>query len=795
MFLYLLGFMGLFVVAAFGPTYLLLRKTPYAPYSILLSFVSFQPLLLVCISLLGYRLPFPLKPLHVFAPVMVGIALTVFVVLRFRREISTMLCDTWETTLLISGLALTSMVLATPLLLSSASLAYIDWWNGELVNYSYLAQAFLGRLDDPNYTPSFEQSVALRYGAELFLACLSVLSGKAPLMLIQVLSALHKAAAIIAFAVSCDLMRWERDLRPEATIAGCVGFAFATILAFNHQLSFLAAQAVTGSFILISLGLLAGGLQARRVQVFLALHLLLIVITYGETLPLLGAIGVLAFIEAVWKRRKGVPVAMVSLFAAGILINPLLVVERLGHMYRLRSVVAGFNVIGVPSDNLEAYLAAVLGLRYPLLDVPPLPHALVLAGIFLGLLAVVGAFLVTAYRLRTLLFLGIPLLLLLMHFKLLPSVQPAGSEFYKSYKTIAALYFFVFFSQVFLLDALFRSRPWRGGAGAAKILLFAGSGLLILGNIFISSRAAIVIKEVPSVYREADVRRALAPVDHGSGPVLFLINDITASFWDLMANYLGAHRQLLDRNQAVIVYHNNSPAIIEPMVFPARAIPGTPAGPEAIFAGKIIISRIGFYSPGPHVVDVRAALQALAPSVWLREDRVVFDTPAFRVINGALMNNGIAGSGADGLQNQPPTIIGVAPNFGKESNAMVNFTYSDPNGESDVVQLLININSGSSTTNGCYMSYNRPANQLGLVLDGNKAWDVSILGSGKNLENSNCVIDLAHCSTSGTGKEFTLHLAVKFKPAFTGRKMIYTTVADTEKLTTGWQSVGWWDVP
>ena len=45
------------------------------------------------------------------------------------------------------------------------------------------------------------------------------------------------------------------------------------------------------------------------------------------------------------------------------------------------------------------------------------------------------------------------------------------------------------------------------------------------------------------------------------------------------------------------------------------------------------------------------------------------------------------------------------------------------------------------------------------------------------------------------GNDFVLHLAMRFKPAFAGRKIIETSVADEGKLTTGWQPVGWWDVP
>ena len=42
MLLYLIVLSLIFAVTAFGATYLLLRKTPYAPYSILLSLVFFQ---------------------------------------------------------------------------------------------------------------------------------------------------------------------------------------------------------------------------------------------------------------------------------------------------------------------------------------------------------------------------------------------------------------------------------------------------------------------------------------------------------------------------------------------------------------------------------------------------------------------------------------------------------------------------------------------------------------------------------------------------------------------------------
>jgi len=614
-------------------------------------------------------------------------------------------------------------------------------------------------------------------------------------MLVNVLSALHKSSAIIAFAVACDVMRKERGLSPWATIAASVGFAFAAILALNHQLAFLASQAVTGSFILISLGLLGDGIKARGVQVLLAIHLLFVVISYSEAMPLLVATAAVVFLEAVVARRSGTPIAILAIFGWPFLTNPMLAVHRFGFLYHLRSALAGFNVLGSPKDNLGDYLAAALGFRYPFLNAPPLPREWLWSGISLALLAIAGAFLITARRLRTFVFLGVPLLLLLMHLNLGLSIQPPGSEFYKSYKLIAELNFYIFFSMAFLLDALLRPRSWRGMGAVPAILALGGCCLFLCANIFNSVRAAAAIRELPSIYREADVRRALSPRANEDRPLLFLISDTSASFWDLMANYLGVPRRLLDRNQARTIYHNASPELFEPTVIPHRAALLQTAKPETVFAGRIIISRIAGYSPDPVAVDVRATLAAAAPGLSLREDDIVFHTPAFAVVDGSLVNDAIAGEATGRTPNQPPSVIGVTPSIGQGPDAILSFVYSDPNGESDVDHLLITINTGLSTNDGCYLSYNRTTNQLGLLLDGNQAWDSAILGVDKKLENRNCAIDCAKCTTSGLGDEFTLRLVLKFKPPFAGRKMIHTAVADAENRTTGWEPIGRWDVP
>ena len=468
-----------------------------------------------------------------------------FVVLRYRAEILTSLLDAWKASILVFGLAIAAMVLATPVLIGTPSLAYIDWWNGELVNYSMFAHYFLGIAQSPNHLGFFEGETAKRYGAEMFLAIVSMLTGKAPLMLVEVLSAFHKMAAIVAFAVSFEMIRKEHGIRPLVAAIVNVGFAFSSILSLNHVMAFLAAQAVTASCILLTLGLLSQGVKRRGVQIFLAIQLLFILVTYAEALPfLLGAAAVIS-VEAYFTKREEIAFATVCVFAAGLLINPILLAARVDYMYRLRLAIAGFNVLGSPKDGLLGYLATTLGLQYQYVDVPPLQTTLLAVGTVLSLLVILCAFVVAAFELKTLLLLGVPAILFLAH--LSSPEQPPTSAFYKSYKAIAALYFYISLAIGFLVERLLRPSPRSWPFSVPRQLLLAGVCLLIGGNIIVSIRAAAWIKTVPPIYHEADFRRALAPRGTTDDPLLVLSHDMPSAIWELMASYLHSTTRLLGR--------------------------------------------------------------------------------------------------------------------------------------------------------------------------------------------------------------------------------------------------------
>jgi hypothetical protein len=146
--------------------------------------------------------------------------------------------------------------------------------------------------------------------------------------------------------------------------------------------------------------------------------------------------------------------------------------------------------------------------------------------------------------------------------------------------------------------------------------------------------------------------------------------------------------------------------------------------------------------------------------------------------------------------NQPPTVVSVNPNSGSGSSRTFSFVYSDPNGYTDLPWVQVNINQVLSPTNGCYLHYERASNALWVLNDSATAWlGPVILGTAGTAQNSQCVVNAANSSASGSGNNLTLNLALSFKSAFTGAKTIHMQTEDNAGLASGWQVKGTWTVP
>jgi hypothetical protein len=81
-----------------------------------------------------------------------------------------------------------------------------------------------------------------------------------------------------------------------------------------------------------------------------------------------------------------------------------------------------------------------------------------------------------------------------------------------------------------------------------------------------------------------------------------------------------------------------------------------------------------------------------------------------------------------------------------------------------------------------------------LLNDAGTAWTSGLRGSVGTLQNSQCTIQLATTTLTGTGNTLTLNLAVTFNAAFAGAKNIYMYANRGSGANSGWQTRGTWTV-
>jgi hypothetical protein len=149
---------------------------------------------------------------------------------------------------------------------------------------------------------------------------------------------------------------------------------------------------------------------------------------------------------------------------------------------------------------------------------------------------------------------------------------------------------------------------------------------------------------------------------------------------------------------------------------------------------------------------------------------------------------------AAAVANQQPAAIAVTPASGAGTAAKFTFSFSDPNGYQDIAwtQVLI-----SSATGGaaCFLFYDRTANSLTLLGDATSAGGAGTPGKAAKIETGQCAVDLGASSVLSSGPNLTMALALSFKPAFAGQKLIRLAVQDMAGWNTGWQSRGSWTAP
>jgi hypothetical protein len=144
----------------------------------------------------------------------------------------------------------------------------------------------------------------------------------------------------------------------------------------------------------------------------------------------------------------------------------------------------------------------------------------------------------------------------------------------------------------------------------------------------------------------------------------------------------------------------------------------------------------------------------------------------------------------------PTAPIGVMPFSGSNANTSLTFTFNDPRGFQDLDVLNVLINNFLDGRNACYLAYSRSGGVLYLVgNDGGTLSQGLVLGGAGTISNSQCSVNAAGSSASGSGNTLTLVLNMTFTGGFGGNKIVYMAARDLQGGNSGWQALGVWQAP
>lgn len=143
--------------------------------------------------------------------------------------------------------------------------------------------------------------------------------------------------------------------------------------------------------------------------------------------------------------------------------------------------------------------------------------------------------------------------------------------------------------------------------------------------------------------------------------------------------------------------------------------------------------------------------------------------------------------------NVAPSVLAVSPvNNGRS----ITFTYtiSDANGGSDLSGAGLLLNSALSGQGACWFYYDLNTAVVSLADDAGANWSSVLQGTSGTIANSQCSIAGTGFGAYRSGNNAIVTVTIYLKN-FTGNKTIYIQSIDHEGLSSGYQSMGKWDLP
>jgi hypothetical protein len=132
----------------------------------------------------------------------------------------------------------------------------------------------------------------------------------------------------------------------------------------------------------------------------------------------------------------------------------------------------------------------------------------------------------------------------------------------------------------------------------------------------------------------------------------------------------------------------------------------------------------------------------------------------------------------------------VTPASGTGASQTFTFAYTDTRGYAAIQSSLIIFNNPLAAANACYLYFIPSDNSLYLTNNAGTAWQGPVtIGQSTTLQNSQCTLSAAGSSSTASGNNLTVTVALTFLPAFAGAKGVYAEVYDGTN-DSGWNQLG-----
>ncbi|HVP09885.1 MAG TPA: BACON domain-containing carbohydrate-binding protein [Phycisphaerae bacterium] len=145
---------------------------------------------------------------------------------------------------------------------------------------------------------------------------------------------------------------------------------------------------------------------------------------------------------------------------------------------------------------------------------------------------------------------------------------------------------------------------------------------------------------------------------------------------------------------------------------------------------------------------------------------------------------------------QIPGLVSLNPFQGTGLSATLTLVYSHPSGWSAIrsAEFIINPRwEANNRAGGCYIKYAPATNLFTLIADdGSSTVGTAAPGSATTLANTQCSLNAAASSATGSGTTLTIVAALTFQPSFSGQRHIWMQAVDYNNNSTNWLVYGVW---